>query len=190
MRGATGPKGDTGDTGPRGPEGTCDCPFTQEQINALAARIYELEKWCYPTRFTDMGDGTIKDNTTGRFWLKDASAIRYMNWADAKQAVFELCSGNHGLTDGSTAGQWGLPSKADWEAFVDKNYTDPALCNTLGTAQWTQGDAFTNVSGSYWSDQPHPRPGDGDYVWAINMSSGELYDMNTNGFRKVWPTRR
>ena len=47
----------------------------QEQINSLTERIGQIETLLETgrPRFTDMGDGTIRDNVSGLIWLKDAS---------------------------------------------------------------------------------------------------------------------
>ncbi len=108
----------------------------------------EVDEGC---RFSDMSDGTVKDNESGLIWLKDASCSELAetdvdgkaNWQTAKDAAAVLASGTCGLTDGSSASDWRLPTKEEWEAFVDTNYLNPALSNTAGTAKWTEGNAFT-----------------------------------------------
>jgi hypothetical protein len=42
--------------------------------------------------------------------MKDASCLGKLPWSDAKARVASLASGQCGLSDGSTAGQWRLPT--------------------------------------------------------------------------------
>ena len=115
IQGIQGVKGDQGDQGPPGADGAdgvCDCPITQEQLDDLIARIEYLES--LSTRFTDMGDGTIRDNETGLIWLKNASCSELpgtdtsgrADWDTATAAAAGLENGTCGLTDGSAAGDW------------------------------------------------------------------------------------
>jgi hypothetical protein len=99
-----------------------------------------------------MGDGTIRDNFSGLIWLKNLTGLGRKNWDGAMDLAGALSSGEFGLTDGSVAGDWRLPTKEEWESFMSTVYDDPALCNTLGNQQWSEGDAFIGVqSDFYWS---------------------------------------
>lgn len=60
---------------------------------------------------TDNGDGTV--TAEGLIWLKDATCIDRMTYADATSAVKRLKSGDCGLRDGSRAGDWRLPEEYD-----------------------------------------------------------------------------
>jgi hypothetical protein len=84
-----------------------------------------------------MGDGTIRDNDSGLIWLKEASCPDLagpggVGWYTAKDAAAALSDGTCGLTDGSEAGDWRLPSPAEWGAFMSTVYDNPALINTRG----------------------------------------------------------
>lgn len=139
-------------------------------------------------RFTDNGNGTVTDNRTGLIWLKNANCFGTKNWDDAMDKAPALHSGECGLTDGSNKGDWRLPTKEEWEAFIDPNYFDPALSNAAGTGKWTEGDAFNNVqSGYYWSSTTH----DQFTPFASNMY---MYDGRVGPTRKtnstyVWLVR-
>jgi hypothetical protein len=146
-------------------------------------------------RFCDMGNGTVKDMSTGLIWLKDATCIDLSgtdangkaNWWDANDAAASLADGTCGLTDGSTAEDWRLPTKAEWEAFVvvDK-YSNPVLCNSAGTAHWTDGNAFTKVQSSlYWSGTEY----DTDYAWYVLITSGKQLYTAKGSSHNVWPVR-
>lgn len=77
-------------------------------------------------RFIDNGDGTLADTVTGLTWLKHANCIR-QNWSAAIAAVNSLASGQCGLSDGSTAGQWRMPNRAELLSLVDRAETNQAL---------------------------------------------------------------
>ena len=202
--GLTGPKGDTGDTGPEGPQGpqgpegadgadgVCDCPITQGDLDELIDRIEFLES--IEVRFTNMGNGTIRDNHTRLIWLKDASCsdLPYTdsdgraNWDDAMAAAAALANGTCGLSDGSSAGDWRLPTKAEWEAFMSDVYDVPALVNAVGDRQWSEGDAFIGVqSFYYWSRSEYGSNG----AWVAFMRLGDMYYFNKIGSYNVWPVR-
>ena len=168
--------------------GSGDCPITVEEFDALIARIELLESFAFH-RFTDMGDGTIRDNTTRLIWLKNANAFGKMNWYDAVDAVANLSSGEHGLTDGSVNGDWQLPTYEQLHSLVNLNYTYPALCNTIGDGQWSEGDAFTGVqSDYYWTSNEIDTMGEPAAVNIYFGNGEEYYDWKL-GSAHVWPVR-
>jgi hypothetical protein len=72
----------------------------------------------YP-RFLPNSNGTVTDTLTGLVWLKQANAI-HLPWADAVAAVNGLASGQCGLTDGSVAGQWRMPTRNEMQSLSDR----------------------------------------------------------------------
>jgi hypothetical protein len=70
-------------------------------------------------RFLDNGDGTVTDTLTGLVWLKRADAID-LPWAQAVAAVNGLASGQYGLSDGSSAGQWRMPNRRELLSLGDR----------------------------------------------------------------------
>ena len=196
-----GPAGAKGGTGDTGPPGECECPITQEQLVEIYDRIEYLESLV--PRFTDLGNGTVRDNDTGLIWLKDASCSDLpgtdssgtANWWDAQAAAAALANGTCGLRDGSAAGDWRQPTKAEWEAFYSLNYIEPALVNTVGAAQWSEGDAFTGVqsyysgvqSYYYWSSTGYA--GDPFFAWYVGMGPGYVDVNNKDHGLYVWPVR-
>jgi len=137
---------------------------TMKTLNEIYDKLVPLENIAKTNRcmklgyrFCDQGDGTVLDTDTGLVWLKDATCLGRRVWNSAKGEAAALIDGQCGLSDGSQAGEWRLPSKEEWEAFVDTNYTNPALSSALGTGHWSQGDAFDNVQYNlayYWSSTP------------------------------------
>ena len=140
-------------------------------------------------RFSDLGNGTVRDNDTGLIWLKNANCFETRNWANAMADAAALAHGSCGLIDGSAAGDWDLPTKAEWEAFVDTIYRSPALCNAAGTGQWSEGDAFTGVQSPncYWSSTEYAN--DPNDAWFVFMNDGCGYlGFKDEGYY-VWPVR-
>lgn len=165
--------------GPEGPQGECDCLIIQEQLDEIYDRIE------YLARFTDMGDGTIRDNSTGLIWLKNANCFGLQNWSDAMDAANSLANGQCGLTDSSAATEWGLPTKTEWEAFMSPAYDNPALVNTVGYAQWSEGDAFIGVqSNNYWSSTD-----DFSLAFAAHIDDGYMFKHYQYRSYYVWPVR-
>ena len=157
-------------------------------MDEIYASIEYLESLHADARFTDMGDGTILDNDTGLLWLKDANCFITMNFGDAMNAAGLLAQGACDLSDGSIAGDWRLPTKEEWEAFMSTVYDNPALVNTVGDAQWLDGDAFTEVqSDYYWSST-----GDDwviDWYYCADMASGDMDLMGDSVAHYIWPVR-
>ncbi len=147
-------------------------------------------------RFTDNSDGTVTDNLTGLTWLQDAGCEvfflgdttggNWRDWSSALSAANQLAHGLCNLNDHSSAGDWRLPSRAELLSLVDLAYLTPTLSNAIGTAQWSEGDAFSRVERqNYWSSswlllgEAH----------AVSFASGitTYYPMVTN--ISVWPVR-
>ena len=174
----------------------------QEQINSLTERLGRIETLHgVEDRFTDMGDGTIRDNDSGLIWLKDATCAELARdadeagggWSGATWAVAGLEGSGMGygecdLTDGSREGDWRLPTKTEWEAFMSNVYTMPAVVNTVGNGQWREEDAFLRVWGSeYWSSTQNEI--DESYAYGADMDLGQIEcDLKvTPNF--IWPVR-
>jgi hypothetical protein len=99
-----------------------------------------------------------------------------------------LHTGECGLTDGSSEGDWRLPAKEEWEALFDTNYYGPVLSNAAGTGQWSEGDAFNNVqSYFYWSSTTYKAYTDG--AWRVHMSNGYVDGYPMTFYYYVWPVR-
>ena len=160
----------------------------QEQINSLTERLGRIETLhTIGPRFTDKGDGTIKDNDTGLIWARLANCWGKADWQNAKKAAAEVRNGMCGLQDGSEPGEWKLPTKAEWKAFMSKVYREPALVNTVGDGQWSEGDAFYYVmSADFWSRTAE----DAADAWSADMGNGETYiDWKTRSMY-IWPVRK
>lgn len=141
--------------------------------------------WPNP-RFTDKGDGTVRDNLTGLIWLKDAGVIGSRAWKDALAICGALQSEECGLSDGSVEGDWRLPNINELQSLIDWRYCNPALPNTAGTGQYTSGDPF--IGEGSWSCLTSTTVGDGGSdVIGISLNGGYRGSGASKGY--VWPVR-
>ena len=155
-------------------------------------------------------NGTVTDCRTGLVWLKDAACSDQaggvtptageLTWYDAMKWAAGLYGGTIStpgpcnLTDGSSAGDWRLPTKTEWMAMVayaKKQTYSPTLTNDAGTAVWASGtgSAFTNVQAySYWSSTTDANST--DFAWLVYMGNGSMnnaYLKSNNVY--IWPVR-
>lgn len=137
-------------------------------------------------RFKDKGDGTIKDNLTGLVWLKNANCPNTTRqWSTALSDVASLNSSGtmNGLDCGDRSGKqgsyrtdWRLPNVRELQSLLDFAFSGPAVANTAGTGQATNGNPFANFgffgSFTYWSSTT--KAGDPDSAWPVDLGSGEV----------------
>src|SRR5207244_11067249 len=71
-------------------------------------------------RYNDCGNGTVTDSVTGVIWLKQWNCLPSANFEDAKKAVAGLKNGDCMLSDGSSPGDWRLPTDKEWGATMEK----------------------------------------------------------------------
>jgi hypothetical protein len=128
------------------------------------------EAWPTP-RFTDNQNGTVTDKLTGLIWMKNADGFGgTKTWAEALSAAASLKSGDAGLTDGSNAGDWRLPSIRELQSLIDYGRSNPALPET---------HPFLEVQGFYWSSTTYPA--DPTLAWDVFIGgTGEA-----EGFEKA-----
>jgi hypothetical protein len=77
-------------------------------------------EWPTP-RFTNRGNGKVRDNLTGLIWLRNAncSAISQADWLTALTYVNGLAHGQCGLTDDTSVGTWRLPNVRELLSLID-----------------------------------------------------------------------
>jgi len=138
-------------------------------------------------RFMDNKDGTVTDHLTGLIWLKNAECFGMMDWESARQAAKQLKDGDCGpdpaliLSDGSSAGDWRLPTMDELSALIDYSRRNPAL---------PPGQVFSDFPpGYYWSAtllDYHPQ-----IAWIVYFESGTTcYEAIKNNAGHIWPVRR
>jgi Protein of unknown function (DUF1566)/Putative metal-binding motif len=139
-------------------------------------------------RFTDMGDGTVRDNNTNLIWLKNASCFGYTNWQGAMNNAAALSNSDCGLTDGSADGDWRLPTKAELQGIG----TDPSTTWVSGypSATWTMPETpFTGMQSgtnpSYWSSTEV----DSEDAWRVYMGTGDSNYFQKSDVNWVWAVR-
>jgi len=142
-------------------------------------------------RFTDNNNGTVTDTRTGLIWLKNANPSGFKSWADAGTYCASLANGQAGLTDGSTAGQWRLPTVQELEGIGTDPPTTYCLdgsCN-YPSVTWTKpGTPFTGVqSGYYWSSTVYA--GIPSSAWDVSLDVGLVRYHNKSNYRYVWAVR-
>lgn len=114
------------------------------------------------------GNGTVKDGKL--FWLKNAGCFDRQTWDQAKTSVKNLKTGACGLTDGSKAGDWRLPTIDE----LSKRAKDKR--------------GFTNVATYfYWSSSINND--NANSVWVVDMGAGNVNGFSKTGSVYVWPVR-
>jgi hypothetical protein len=146
-------------------------------------------------RFTDRGNGTIKDNLTGLIWLKQANCAGIgRTW---QQALDDVASLNAtGRMNGNICGDtsrkgthqrdWRLPNIEELLSLVHYGFWQPALSNAAGTAQaqcspvvdCPFSNFFTVVPGPYWSSTTRfIEPGS---AWRVDFIEGNSQPPSKN----------
>lgn len=128
-------------------------------------------------RFQDQEDGTVLDETTGLVWIKEPINIEGMTWDEATAYVATLCveNGGLGLTDGSVAGDWRMPTNEEWITMA-------------GWEQETGSGLFlVQQEGRYWSSTT-PVNEYGAYHLIIFGDCNTDFD-GRNRKLNIWPVR-
>jgi predicted outer membrane repeat protein len=187
------------------PVNTFVCNGTNGQDGEDGTTAARADGPCFDNdnRYVDCGNGTVTDTVTGLIWLQQAQCLPDSDWAAANQAAAGLSDGDCGLTDGSLAGDWRLPTKDEWSATIARAdalgcqiitvpSAPPSLTNDAGTACLSVGPSpFPGVPsdffGSYWSstsDETIPTR-----ALFANLIVGRVAVNNKTEIRPVWPVR-
>jgi hypothetical protein len=130
-------------------------------------------------RFTGNGDGTVTDNLTGLIWLENANCFGTRTWEQALLDANTLNSGECGLADGSSEGDWRLPNVRELYSLVDYGHYLPVL---------PSGHPFTGVeSWYYWSSTASA--GYESYAWTVVLAYGSVIGVPESNTHHVWPVR-
>ena len=115
---------------------------------------------------------------TGLTWLKQADCIQ-QTWNAALAAVNALASGQCGLTDRSTAGQWRLPNRNELLSLSDRAPTFPQASyfdGVPGTTGAVSGPVIFGhyiVSEYYWTSTTYAP--DTTKAWTIYSCDFGVY---------------
>jgi hypothetical protein len=171
---------------------------TLDEVMDLAMSVGNPDPPCFinTNRYVGCGNGTVHDTMTNLIWLKDANCFGPLDYAAGNNAAAGLEDGECGLTDGSSPGDWRLPTREEWESTVARavvlgctGASAPSLTNTPGTACFNAGPPpFTNVqSNPYWSSTAfEPSP---SYGWIMRLNSGNSDYLQKTLPLYVWPVR-
>ena len=134
-------------------------------------------------RFIDHHNGTVTDTMTGLVWLKQADCI-HGTWSDALTTISSLATGQCGLSDGSTAGQWRMPNRNELESLADRaqtnmaQYFDYTYTNKDGST--FQAPIFNNYTETqyYWTSTTDAA--DPTEAWTVYSCDFGVYDLPKN----------
>lgn len=129
--------------------------------------------------------------------MEDANCFGSTAWAGAladAASLFDGCSdcggtdNDCGLSDGSALGEWRLPNIRELRSLIHYGVHDPALPDTSGVGQWSEGDPFWGVSMSpYWSSTSFSNSVTS--AWGLHMSNGIDFANAVGNFAFVWAVR-
>jgi hypothetical protein len=130
-------------------------------------------------RFTDNNNGTVTDKLTGLIWMQNANAFGQRIWAEALSDANDLKSGDHGLTDGSQAGDWRLPNVRELQSLIDYGRYNPPVPAV---------NPFTNVQSSYyWSSTTNASLTTN--AWGVGFYDGYMNSNDKSLSNYVWCVR-
>lgn len=155
--------------------------------------------------YVDCGNGTVTDNRTGLVWLKNANCFG----APDRETALELVAGladlegddddDCGLSDGSSPGEWRLPTKSEWQAMtadavalgcIAGSTGGPSITIDDGTGCWidvSELSSFVGVEFYYWSSTKNVTFWSD--AWSVNLNYGSVFQGLETGTLHVWPVR-
>ena len=131
-------------------------------------------------RFIDNNNGTLVDTVTGLVWLKQGDCIK-QTWAGALAQINNLATGQCGLSDGSSAGQWRMPNRNEMLSLSDRAPTFPQASYLNGqyhASSVVSGPVVFNqfiVSDYYWTSTTDAA--DPTQAWSIYSCDFGIYNL-------------
>ena len=157
------------------------------------------------------GNGTVTDNRTGLVWLANGACLGQLAWQEAMAVVAGLgdlpahvCLGmtddecDCGLADGSSPGEWRLPTMAELDAMMvagsDADTCLPKVLNDVGNGCWDEECfalgtcAFYDIQAApYWAASIYAgQPGG---AWIGDLENGLCYPQDSAEVAFIWPVR-
>ncbi|MBF0184231.1 MAG: DUF1566 domain-containing protein [Magnetococcales bacterium] len=123
-------------------------------------------------RFVNNNNGTITDHKSKLIGLADGNCLQKRSWDEAVAEVARLASGKCGLTDGSAAGDWRLPTKRELTILVD----------------WRNSGRFVALNNDfYWSSTVNDE--DSTLAWLIFLATVYVGNDVKSDKNMMWPVR-
>ena len=190
--GLAGPQGGVGPDGPQGLQGDKG-PDGDAAPGAAPPCFNDVD------RYVNCGNGTVTDTLTGLIWLQQANCFPLATYTVTNQAAAGLQDGDCSLTDGSSPGDWRLPTRDEWAATMARAVAlgcrfgnAPTLTNDAGTACYSaDGGASSSFAGvashNYWSSSTDEDDPINAWVAFLFSSAVDVrFKVNT---LRVWPVR-
>lgn len=124
--------------------------------------------------YTDNGDGTITDNSTGLVWQKCSIAQNNDSTCTGTASAFQWSSASSQCTGLNLAGRtWRLPTVEELQTLVDYGNNNPAI-----------DSIFSNTpAAAFWTISEHA-PSFNVFAWFVSFQHGDVsYHWKTNSFR-------
>jgi hypothetical protein len=211
--GATGATGPAGPAGPQGPVGATGATGPTGPAGPAGGGGTSAAGPCYDNihRYVDCGNGTVTDTVTGLIWLKDGACLPRADWAAANEVAASLQDGDcpnsdadplldHApLTDGSSPGDWRLPTRDEWAATIARAValgcvggSAPSLTNDEGDNCMFSATGTTSFLNArfqlYWSSTTNESVP--TQAWAaFTNQAGAMGSVEKQGGEPVWPVR-
>ena len=157
------------------------CDFKRQYTELL------LDRPIPDPRFLDNEDGTVTDSLTGLIWLKNTNCFGMMNWEGAVLAAKSMKDGDCGpdpalvLSDGSSAGDWRLPTMRELCTLIDFSRRDSALPRGHWFSAFPSGYHWSATTLDYYSGM----------AWIIYFECGTTcYEDVTKKAGHVLPVRK
>ena len=127
------------------------------------------------------------------------TAMEFVAGLSDKPATSAAAAHDCGLSDGSSSGEWRLPSVEEWEAMIAEavalgcvlgNFGGPSITNDSGASCWREGpgNSFTGVVDDiYWTsttDVILP-----NLAWFVSVHFGLVSGFGKSSTFYVWPVR-
>jgi hypothetical protein len=167
-----------------GVSGSCSNSETTAHWPGVASTDTDAAGPCFDltNRYVDCGNGTVTDSLTGLIWLQQVDCFTGLNWLQAQQAAAVLKDVECGLTDGSSPGDWRLPTKDEWSAMTHRAFVlscvNPVITDDAGTACHSAGGASSFVGDwnvGYWltaTVEDHPTQ-----TW-VGLGAGNFFPLD------------